>query len=68
MKLLHYDEVKDFYSEQVSLRIKMFVNGNDRVECAWDTIERFAPLNPQNILEIGCGIGYISHRMSCTWP
>lgn len=63
-----YEEVKHFYSEQVPLRIKMFINGNKRVERAWDTVLHFAPLKPQNILDVGCSIGSISHRMSCTWP
>ncbi|NUM47373.1 MAG: class I SAM-dependent methyltransferase [Anaerolineales bacterium] len=63
-----YEKVENFYSEQVPRRIKMFINGDKRVERAWDTVERYAPLNPQNILEVGCGIGYISYRMSCTWP
>jgi SAM-dependent methyltransferase len=68
MMISGYEKVKNFYSEQVSLRLKMFVNGNERVERAWNTLHSFAPLSPRNILEVGCGIGYISYRMSCTWP
>lgn len=61
-------EVQSFYDTQVKRKLRDFVEGNDRVERAWQTIDRWAPTNPQRILEVGCGIGHICWRMSRRWP
>lgn len=62
------EEVKAFYATQVKRKLRDFVEGNDRVELAWQTIEQWAPPNPRRILEVGCGIGHISWRLSRRWP
>jgi len=60
-------DVSSFYDSNVTGKIRDFINGNDRVERAWDTILLMSPLSVRSILEVGCGIGYISWRMSQIW-
>jgi SAM-dependent methyltransferase len=60
-------EVRSYYDEHVIGKIRGFIEVNPRVERAWLTIEQWAPNNPQRILEVGCGIGDISWRMSHRW-
>lgn len=61
-------EVKIYYDEHIAGKLSGFVEGNERVERAWQTVERWAPGNPRRILEIGCGIGDICWRMTRRWP
>jgi trans-aconitate methyltransferase len=60
--------VRAFYDARLQRQLEDFVEGNSRVECAWQTVERFAPRKPARVLEIGCGIGGVSWRMSRRWP
>ncbi|MUL37299.1 hypothetical protein BWI75_13360 [Gloeocapsopsis sp. AAB1 = 1H9] len=60
-------EVKTYYDEHTSDKLKNFVAGNARVRKAWLTVEQWAPKNPQRILEIGCGIGDTCWRMTRQW-
>ncbi len=60
--------VVGYYDQHVTSKLRDFVDGNPRVECAWTTIEKWAPALPKNILEIGCGIGAICWRMKRRWP
>lgn len=62
------DQAKTFYDAQVARKLRDFVEGNDRVERAWQTIDGWAPAHPRRILEIGCGIGDICWRMTRRWP
>jgi len=61
------ETARTFYDANVSGKLEGFVEGNLRVECAWKTIDKWAPTNPARILEIGCGIGDISWRMARKW-
>ena len=61
------NEIRDYYDSQVQGKLRGFVEGNDRVECAWSTIEQWAGEEPTRILEVGCGIGDIVWRMSQRW-
>lgn len=61
-------QVKNYYDIKINEKIRGFVEGNPRIEGAWLTVEQWTPSNPQRILEIGCGIGDISWRMSRCWP
>jgi 2-polyprenyl-3-methyl-5-hydroxy-6-metoxy-1,4-benzoquinol methylase len=61
------NEIKAYYDEHLTGKLSGFVNTNPRVELAWQTVLTYAPENPRCILEIGCGIGDICHRMSQTW-
>lgn len=57
-----------YYDSKVRNKLRDFVEGNARVDVAWATLEAYAPTQPQRILEIGCGVGYVSWRMSLRWP
>src|SRR2546428_2728066 len=59
--------IKAYYDAHVEGKLRDFVEGNERVECAWTTIEQWAPSCPKRILEIGCGIGDICWRMTRRW-
>jgi len=61
-------EIVSFYDANVSRKLRGFVEGNDRVERAWLTIDCWAPSNPCKVCEIGCGIGDICWRMTRKWP
>lgn len=61
-------EIKAYYDAHVVGKLKGFVEGNARVERAWETIVRWAPHQPGRVLEVGCGIGDIAWRMMTTWP
>ncbi|MDO1451006.1 class I SAM-dependent methyltransferase [Rhodocytophaga aerolata] len=61
------EEVKKYYDDHTINKLKGFVYTNERVERAWLTIVDYGK-NPVRILEIGCGIGDISWRMSRWWP
>ena len=61
--------IADFYDANVTGKLEGFVDGNPRVERAWDTVERWAGANiPTRVLELGCAIGDICWRMSRLWP
>jgi 2-polyprenyl-3-methyl-5-hydroxy-6-metoxy-1,4-benzoquinol methylase len=61
-------DIRAYYGSQVDRQLDDFIEGNPRIECAWSTLGRLAPTDPERILEIGCGIGSISWRMSQRWP
>lgn len=61
------DTVRTFYDANVHGKLEGFVEGNPRIERAWETIDKWAPTNPGRILEIGCGIGDICWRMTRKW-
>jgi SAM-dependent methyltransferase len=60
--------VKTYYDEKIADKFIDFVEGNPRIERAWQTIEQWTPKNPQRLLEVGCGIGDICWRMTRRWP
>ncbi len=62
------ENIKSYYDEHIIGKIRGFVQENPRVEKAWETILKYAPVNVTRILEIGCGIGDICWRMSQAWP
>jgi SAM-dependent methyltransferase len=62
------DAVVEYYDIHVRQKLRDFVEGNERIERAWQSIAREAPLNPSRVLEVGCGIGAICWRMSRKWP
>ncbi len=61
------DEVRGYYDAHVAHKIRDFIEGNERVEKAFQTIARWAG-EPSRVLEIGCGIGQTCWRMSRLWP
>ena len=67
-KILMSDSATLYYDTHVRQKLRDFIEGNDRVERAWQSIEEWAPAGPSHILEIGCGIGAVCWRMSRNWP
>ncbi len=61
------EDVRTYYDAHVAGKLRGFVEGNARVEHAWATIEQRAGISPARILEVGCGIGDVSWRMSRRW-
>jgi cyclopropane fatty-acyl-phospholipid synthase-like methyltransferase len=61
------ENIEKFYDQAVIGKLRGFVEGNARVEKAWQTIKKWSPESPQRILEVGCGIGDICWRMSRYW-
>lgn len=61
-------EIKIYYDQEVNGKLNGFIEVNQRVEKAWETLIEWSPKWPTRILEIGCGIGNISWRLSRHWP
>lgn len=61
-------EVSAYYDAHIQRKVRGFIEGNARVERAWETLVRWAPPAPRRVLEVGCGIGDISFRMTRLWP
>lgn len=62
------ENVVSYYDEHIKFKVNDYIIVNPRVEGAWKTIKQFAPKNPSRILEVGCGMGNISNKMSKRWP
>ncbi len=65
---LRHQNVISYYNEHVQHKLNDYIKVNPRIEAAWKTLLKFSPSEPSNILEIGCGIGGITHRISRNWP
>lgn len=61
-------EIETFYDEHIVYKVADFVDGNRRVDAAWNTIQAWAPGSPRRILEVGCGLGAMAWRMASRWP
>ena len=62
------EQVIAYYDSNVVRKLRDFVEGNERIERAWQKIKQWTPPDVRNILEIGSSIGDISWRMSRQWP
>ncbi len=60
------DEIKKYYDIKSIEKLKGFVNGNKRVDRAWDRLQKL-DIKPKNILEVGCGVGDFAWKMSQKW-
>jgi SAM-dependent methyltransferase len=60
--------IRSYYDINVRGKLNGFTLGNPRIEMAWNTIRRHTLYPPGNVLELGCGIGDVSWRMSTIWP
>jgi len=65
---INKETVVSYYDEHVKNKLQDYIKVNPRIEYAWKTITNNAPANPRRILEVGCGMGSISSRMSNYWP
>ena len=61
------DEGAQYYDDHVPRKLRDFVFGNLRVNAAWQNVAEHAGA-AQRVLEVGCGIGYVSARMRELWP
>ena len=61
-------EIKEYYDNHVFKKLQGFIYGNERVERAWEEMNSWIFKTPLNILEIGCGIGDMSWRISQKYP
>jgi len=62
-----HDQVAQYYDDHVPRKLRDFLHGNLRVDAAWRNIAGH-PHEPARVLEVGCGIGYVSARMRECWP
>jgi SAM-dependent methyltransferase len=60
------DEITRYYDD-VPRKLRDFLHGNRRVDAAWRNIASH-PGTPQRVLEVGCGIGHVTARISRSWP
>ena len=65
---LDHNNVVSYYDEHTKFKVNDYVKVNPRVEEAWKTLVKNAPINPKGILEVGCGVGSICARMNKKWP
>lgn len=65
---INHHHVVSYYDEHTKFKVNDFVKVNPRVEEAWKTLIKNAPLKPQRILEVGCGVGSICAKMGKKWP
>lgn len=68
MSMSDIQNIKDYYDNIVVVKLKGFIYGNERVERAWEEMSNWLFQSPSNILEIGCGIGDLSWRISKKYP
>lgn len=57
-----------FYDQSTKRFIADYLNANARIVSAIQMLIRQLPLNPRNILDIGCGIGWSTHEVSIHYP
>jgi len=65
---VNHNNVVSYYDEHTKFKVNDYVKVNPRVEEAWKTLVKNAPINPQRILEVGCGVGSICARINKKWP
>ncbi|WP_316816486.1 class I SAM-dependent methyltransferase [Pedobacter nyackensis] len=68
MKEKSTEHVISYYNEHVKNKLNDYISVNPRIEEAWRTLVNYAPEKPLRILEVGCGIGSVSYRLSKHWP
>jgi SAM-dependent methyltransferase len=60
--------VQEYYNDFKKKLVLDYINNNPRVESSILEMLRKAPVNAQNILDIGCGIGWSSYAMHTNFP
>ncbi|QNL51419.1 class I SAM-dependent methyltransferase [Olivibacter sp. SDN3] len=67
---LKEEAIVSYYNTVVQTKLHNYLYGNPRVDEAWKTIVNYKPTpsRPLRILEVGCGVGAICHRMHEKWP
>jgi len=64
------EEIISYYNTVVQTKLHNYLYGNPRVDAAWKTIKKYSPKlgRPLHILEVGCGVGGICHKLHQQWP
>jgi len=57
----------DYYNEHAKEKLDSFYNVNRRLDGAWKTLNEYLPRKISSVLEIGCGVGDMSYKMSKKW-
>lgn len=67
---LKEEAIVSYYNTVVQTKLHNYLYGNPRVDEAWRTIVKYKPKRHKalRILEVGCGVGAICHRMHKKWP
>lgn len=65
---MELSRIKEYYDSHSKRKIEDFVNGNPRVERAYQEIKTWFVNNPKDVLEIGCGIGTVANRLAKIFP
>jgi 2-polyprenyl-3-methyl-5-hydroxy-6-metoxy-1,4-benzoquinol methylase len=58
------EQLKEYYDVHTQKKLLDYIYGNDRVQSAYETLNGFLQNDIKRILEVGCGIGYISYNLS----
>jgi len=61
-------DIREFYDSQTRRKLRDFIDGNDRVEAAWLMLTEWLPTPCNSVLEVGCGIGFVSWRIASIIP
>jgi len=61
------NSVVNYYNQHAREKLNGYLNGNKRLEMAWETLCSHAPGKLLSVLEIGCGVGNMSYQMSKRW-
>ncbi|MBX3043623.1 MAG: class I SAM-dependent methyltransferase [Candidatus Kapabacteria bacterium] len=61
-------EIEKFYNEILFEQLFKFIKGNKRIDYAMDTILRYSDEEPLNIIDLGCGIGDTTWKISNLFP
>lgn len=65
---MELSRIKEYYDLHSKRKIEDFVNGNSRIERAYQEIKTWFVNNPKDVLEIGCGIGTVANRLAKIYP
>ena len=63
-----YENVVSYYNEHTKNKLGDYITVSPRIEEAFKTLVNNVKINPENILEVGCGVGSICHKMNRKWP
>jgi cyclopropane fatty-acyl-phospholipid synthase-like methyltransferase len=66
LKMATAEDIKNYYDAHSLEKVGGFINGNERIERAWETMVHHVKQTKRS-LEVGCGIGDICWRMSKQW-
>lgn len=63
-----YPDPRLYYDDHVADRLRDWTEGNARIEAALELVYSSTDQPPGSVLEVGCGVGHVSHELSRRWP